>query len=1061
MAQGFRRQGEWQVGYTPRRIATDVKQKVEETKQLEKRAKEEVNKRIQTANELKQEEQRITNNFLRVTQYEANLAAQMSKTVQNLLQNTVPSIVKDGQDQARAEGSADRLLEELEADLAPDDENELDPDDPAAGNFGLTEGRGFDAVGAASDQQLDVTNTANNLATKIENSNDPFAKEKARKVRGIFSGAYTYGYEARDKALKAENFGSYLDNELQTNTTELLDGDAPFRINDANLTKRQLAIASNYILGRFTEDNRGNLSDTQTVALLVEPAQKLMKANLKKRFEDIDLEFKARQLNGLDLVLDNALDNIKGAPNLSNVLNNYVNLARPHLKATATSSIGNQAILRLEKRIEDAFTRSDNPDLLEQRLNLALQVKSSTPVGFRSLSEIHPNKFGVIPITMLKQRTVVTKHQANKSYQNARVESSVSDYLQTQRDLPKEERASEFEQLEYVRSLIESNPLVTGDVIEKVSKLFLDPMDEYDSIVEIKSKITQNGGVLTKADIVDPSLDGDAVDAYLEANPQVKVLDQLYPESEKKDVEDVTKSFKTYLGGLSSSFSIDQYGNVKDATGTFNIAYDAFLSEIKFNAYQKMDAAEAQGVPMTFGEAIREADKDMRGMINEAQNPRFKDSKYYIDPSENGGFMNLSKEQNVYPYLEQNNVKDIIETIRAEEKEIGDQIFKDVKFDMDGLFDNPIADKLAQTFKVPPYEFAKAQSEAFNIPFDGEKPKDYEINRNKSRYSEGINSLIDLQSKNNTSYKAINRAFNEFFPMNERTLTEAWKGADFTSVIRNEIAAPALELDAGQIQIIDGKKYAGHRLIGISDLGQFGAIRKPGEDGTPEGASEYHEGIDIGTTYTEGFHTAFNIKDGTVVANASDAKYGVYLDIQTPDGVIYRFAHLKSYNPNLVIGAKYNGERIGEIGTTGISDGEHLHFEKIVDGKRVNPESDLRLLTIGRRLEPTIGKYPITRRMLTALSKAQDEDNPLKGFSAAKALHRYRQNEKLQRETWSYLNRISWKGAFQKANGDPYMAARYHIAYILRGDMDLYNLPTINAFANKYIHKLRTQGVLE
>ena len=586
-------------------------------------------------------------------------------------------------------------------------------------------------------------------------------------------------------------------------------------------------------------------------------------------------------------------------------------------------------------------------------------------------------------------------------------------------------------------------------------------MDEYDSIVDIKSKITRNGGVLTKADIVDPSLDGDAVDAYLEANPKVKVLDQLYPESEKKDVEDVTKSFKTYLGGLSSSFSIDQYGNVKDATGTFNIAYDAFLSEIKFNAYQKMDAAEAQGVPMTFGEAIREADKDMRGMINEAQDPRFKDSRYYIDPSENGGFMNLSKEQNVYPYLEQTNVKNIIETIRAEEKEVGDQIFKDVTLDTDGLFDNPIADKLAQVFKVPPYEFSKAQSEAYNIPFDGEKPKDYEINRNKSRYSEGINSLIDLQSKNNTSFKAINRAFNEFFPMNERTLTEAWKGKDFTSVIRNEIAAPALELDAGQIQIIDGKKYVGHRLIGISDLGQFGAQRKPGKDGTPEGASEYHEGIDIGTTYTEGFHTAFNIKNGTVVANASDAKYGVYLDIQTPDGVIYRFAHLKSYNPDLVIGAKYNGERIGEIGTTGVSDGEHLHFEKIVDGKRVNPESDLRLLTIGRRLEPTIGKYPITRRMLTALSKAQDEDNPLKGFSAAKALHRYRQNEELQRETWSYLNRISWKGAFQKANGDPYMAARYHIAYILRGNMDLYNLPTINAFANKYIHKLRTQGVLE
>tara|TARA_X000001388_G_scaffold18852_1_gene12218 strand:- start:4642 stop:7824 length:3183 start_codon:yes stop_codon:yes gene_type:complete len=1060
MAKGFRRQGEWQVGFSQKSISSNVKQQVERTKQLEKRAKEEVAKRVQTANDLKAEEQRITNNTLRVSNYEAQLAAQNSAAIRDFLTNTVPSLAKSGMDAARAEGDADRLLAELEADLAPDDENELDPDDPAAGNYGVIEGRGFDAVGAASDQQLDVTTTANNLATKIENTNDPFAKEKARKVRGIFSGAYTYGYEARDKALKAENFSSYFDNEIKTNTTELLDGDVPFSINDPNLTKRQLAIASNYILGKWTEENRGDFNDVSTAKLLVEPAKKLLNANLKKRFEDIDLEFKARQLNGLDMVLDNALDNIAGSPNLANVLNRYVDLAKPHLKATATGSTGHQAIVRLEKRIEDAFTRSNNPDLLEKRLNLALQEKGKTPMGFRSLSELHPTKFGVIPVTMLKQRTVTSKHQANKQYQNAVVELSVADYLQVQRDLPKEKRATEEDQLEFVRGLIDNNPLVTGDVIEKVSKLFLDPQDEYESVLSIKGKVIDNGGVLTKADIIDPSLDGDAVDAYLEANPKIKIVDKLYPDSEKKDVEDVTKSFKTYLAGLNTSFTIDQYGNVKDTSGTFNSAYNAFLSEIKFNAYKIQAEAEATGAAKTFGEAIREADVAMRGMINQAQDPKFADNKYYIDPSE-GGFVNVMKEQNIYPYLEQNNVKNIIETIKAEEKSVSDPIFKDVELDSEGLFNNPIADKIAQTFKVPPYDFAKIQSEAHDIPFDVEAPKDYELNRNKSRYSEGINTLQDLQSKNNTSYKAVNRAFNEFFPMNERTLTEAWKGKDFTSVIRNEMAAPALELDAGQIQIIDGKKYTGHRLIGISDLGQFGAIRKPGEDGTPEGASTYHEGIDVGTTYTEGFHTAFNIKDGTVVANASDSKYGVYLDIQTPDNVIYRFAHLKSYNPNLVIGAKYNGERIGEIGTTGVSNGEHLHFEKIVDGKRINPESDLKLLTIGKRLEPTIGKYPITRRMLTALSKAQDDDNPLKGFSAAKALHRYRQSEELQKETWAYLNRTSWKGAFQKANGDPYMAARYHVAYILRGNMDLYNLPTINAFANKYIHKLRTQGVLE
>ena len=33
---------------------------------------------------------------------------------------------------------------------------------------------------------------------------------------------------------------------------------------------------------------------------------------------------------------------------------------------------------------------------------------------------------------------------------------------------------------------------------------------------------------------------------------------------------------------------------------------------------------------------------------------------------------------------------------------------------------------------------------------------------------------------------------------------------------RNEITAKGLELDAGEIQIVDGTKYVGHMLIGTS-----------------------------------------------------------------------------------------------------------------------------------------------------------------------------------------------------------------------------------------------------
>ena len=70
-------------------------------------------------------------------------------------------------------------------------------------------------------------------------------------------------------------------------------------------------------------------------------------------------------------------------------------------------------------------------------------------------------------------------------------------------------------------------------------------------------------------------------------------------------------------------------------------------------------------------------------------------------------------------------------------------------------------------------------------------------------------------------------------------------------------------------------------------------------------------------------------------------------------------------------------------------------------------------------------------------------------------------HEGLQKNLWDYLNKVSWNSALKKSEGDIHLAARYHVAYILRGDMDLYNLPSINAFANNYIQKLRTQGVLD
>ena len=1003
MAKGFRRQGEWQVGFTQRKIADITKKKLQEAKLLEASQKEEVKKRVANANEQAQEEQRQTNNIIRVSNYEAQLASNFSNTLRDLLTNTVPSLAKDAMDYNRAAGAAARMEEELEVEPPPDEE-EVEP-------------TGFDAVKAAGDQQLSITKTGNDLATKLENSNDPFGKEKARKVRGIFSGAFNYGYEARDKALKVEGFSAHFDNQLRTNSTQLVDNNGvQFAINDPNLTKNQLAVAGNYILGQWRDENRSNLSDISVDKLLVEPARKVLKTNLKERFTALDNEFAASQVEGTKLLLTNSLDNVPGAPELSEILNSYVSLVRPHLKATKDSSIGNQAITQMEDLIKDAFARSSNPDLLHKRLNYALSIKGDTPAGFKSLADLHPNRFSTTSITMLKQYAVSENYKRSKNFQTANVQTSVTNYIQEQRDLPKEERATESDKLDFAGELLKNNPLASKAAIDNVSRLFIDPVDAYDTVGVLKGKIIDQGA-LTAEDILDPTLDSDVVKAYLESQPDVQVLDQLYPESEKKDVEDQARSFEKFLVNKSKAYTIDVYGNVEDSSGTFGQAYTRFMSDIKNNAYKIQAAAKGEGQTLTFGQALREADRQMRGQINAGI--RDKDSIYYVNTNGKGiegGFQNAIKDRGLPTFLKPVNVKEMIAEIKANELTVEDQITDKVELDDSGMLTDPNVARIAQVMKIPEYDFSKSQSKAYGLDFGYEAPINYEALKDLLHNSEGANVVSDLQSKGNTSIKAIDRTFNDFYGLNHRSLTNAWKGMNFESVIRNEVTAKGLELDAGELALVDGKKHVGHALVGITD--KFGIARSDYGIGN----SLIHTGVDIGTTSTPGFHTAFNMQDGVVVANASHPKYGVHIDIQDKDGVVYRFAHLKNYNPALKVGAPYNGEVIGEIGNTGASTSEHLHFEKIVDGNQIDPTEDLSKLTIGKRIEPTIGKYPITKRMLARLAGDKGEENPVRNLNIAKAIHRYKNDELVQKDVWDYLNKVSWNAAMRKSKGDTYMA---------------------------------------
>lgn len=84
------------------------------------------------------------------------------------------------------------------------------------------------------------------------------------------------------------------------------------------------------------------------------------------------------------------------------------------------------------------------------------------------------------------------------------------------------------------------------------------------------------------------------------------------------------------------------------------------------------------------------------------------------------------------------------------------------------------------------------------------------------------------------------------------------------------------------------------------------------------------------------------VKDGTVVIskalknpNGTYRSYGEYIAIDHYDGTVTIYAHLLENSRKVSVGTKVlQGEKIGEVGSTGKSTGAHLHFEvRINNGK--------------------------------------------------------------------------------------------------------------------------------
>jgi murein DD-endopeptidase MepM/ murein hydrolase activator NlpD len=108
----------------------------------------------------------------------------------------------------------------------------------------------------------------------------------------------------------------------------------------------------------------------------------------------------------------------------------------------------------------------------------------------------------------------------------------------------------------------------------------------------------------------------------------------------------------------------------------------------------------------------------------------------------------------------------------------------------------------------------------------------------------------------------------------------------------------------------------------------FGMRRHP-----VHGDMRMHNGIDIGAPHGQAIVAA---DSGTVVTSQFNASYGNFIVISHGNGVSTLYAHLSTRQVS-VGDTVTRGQRIGLVGSTGVSTGPHLHFEVIVNGTRVNP----------------------------------------------------------------------------------------------------------------------------
>ena len=192
-------------------------------------------------------------------------------------------------------------------------------------------------------------------------------------------------------------------------------------------------------------------------------------------------------------------------------------------------------------------------------------------------------------------------------------------------------------------------------------------------------------------------------------------------------------------------------------------------------------------------------------------------------------------------------------------------------------------------------------------------------------------------------YETIREDSEDYYIGDEVVGVEGVDGVQIFAGTLTKVAGTVTARDTESIEVIT-EKVDEVILVGITErpkTAPTGVFKNPMLPGTYVVTSRpgyrwgrTHEGVDMGASTGT---NVFASDGGTVVRASYYGGYGNCIDIEHADGWITRYGHLSYIGVS--VGEKvYQGQYIGNVGSTGRSTGPHLHFETRHNGSFVNPD---------------------------------------------------------------------------------------------------------------------------